>query len=589
MSFDYKNPISDSIIFTPYSVYRDSDIGTIFSVNSVGGYMEVYNLSDLDWVIPGDVLSNGGPVNYSGNSIPISFVYGDPTSLPIISQLNLFNDGISSGRRRLGMQVYVQETDTVYQYTIPDYTNLWNAAETAGSIFDLGTGYVAYNDTTAGNDFINAWTGSTIEGVSGATRNNSRWRIFSGSDIQITGGTYYSGTSILDLFNSTGGTITISGFTAPITGGTYNSGTQTLSLNSADGSFIDVTGFTSGSGSISVSANTGLGIASGNTLYTTYNTLLDQTLTMPYAVGGIPAGTSVLDLSGDTFVSLFNDLLFPTVQPTYTVPTISIGGVGNTLVEVGSTISLSLTATGVKNDAGDYTQLRLLRNGSVLFTDTTLSTGFTTNVPPQFGYSDPNNPNISFSISPSPYSESYVLPAPPSGLYSYTYYNADGNYNAGLEKQDNKGVYDSRSAQVRSVSAPQSASNFFQSTTYVYTSIYPYFWGVSSTQPTASGIATAISSGGANKVVLDASGTISITFGAASQYLWFAVYSLNPTKTSWYVDALNSGSIGGSTNLFASPVLQSVNSPDSYWIGINYDIYIGNYQTTTSGSMQLRN
>jgi hypothetical protein len=51
MSFNYKNPVSDSIIFTPYSVYRESDTGTIFSVNSVGGYMEVFYLSDLDWTI----------------------------------------------------------------------------------------------------------------------------------------------------------------------------------------------------------------------------------------------------------------------------------------------------------------------------------------------------------------------------------------------------------------------------------------------------------------------------------------------------------------------------------------------------------
>jgi hypothetical protein len=302
MSFEYKNPTSSILVSAPNSVLRESDTGTIFSVNSIGGYMEVYYLSDLDWTIPSETLIDGGPVRYSGNSIPITFDYNQPFEYP--NKLTLNNDGISSGRRRLGMQVYVQETDTVYQYTIPNYTTLWDDAEFAGSILEYDNAYLAYNDTTEGTNFLNAWTGSTIEGVDGVTRDNARWRIFWGSDVQITGGTYYSAITTLNLFNSTGGTVTITGFTGTVTGGTYNNGTGTLTLNNSDSSSINVTGFTGG-GSISVSANTGLGIVSGNTLFTIYNTLLSPTLAMPTAVGGIPAGTTVSSLSGDTFVSLF--------------------------------------------------------------------------------------------------------------------------------------------------------------------------------------------------------------------------------------------------------------------------------------------
>ena len=61
MSFEYINPISSVIVQAPNSVYRDNDTGTNFSVLGIGGYMEVYNLSDLDWVIPNDILINGGP------------------------------------------------------------------------------------------------------------------------------------------------------------------------------------------------------------------------------------------------------------------------------------------------------------------------------------------------------------------------------------------------------------------------------------------------------------------------------------------------------------------------------------------------
>jgi hypothetical protein len=261
--------------------------------------MEVFYLSDLNWTIPQQTLIDGGTVYYSGNSIPINFLYNVPFGASNILVIN--NDGISSGRRRLGMQVYVQETDTVYQYTIPNYAKLWDNAETAGSIASYDNSYEVYDDTPLGVNFLNTWTGSTIEGVNGVTRENARWKIFWGSDIQITGGTYYSAITTLDLYNNTGGTVTISGFTGTVTGGTYNDITETLTLNNSDSSSFDVTGFTGGS--ISVAPNTGLGISEGTILSTTYNTLLDPTLSMPTAVGGIAQGTTVSDLSGDTFVS----------------------------------------------------------------------------------------------------------------------------------------------------------------------------------------------------------------------------------------------------------------------------------------------
>jgi hypothetical protein len=110
MSFEYKNPTSGTLVQAPNSVDRETDTGTIFSVNSIGGYMEVWSLADLDWIIPNETYTNGGPVDFSGNVIPISFIsaaHSDPP--PYINQLNLNNDGISSGRRRLGMLVFVQE------------------------------------------------------------------------------------------------------------------------------------------------------------------------------------------------------------------------------------------------------------------------------------------------------------------------------------------------------------------------------------------------------------------------------------------------------------------------------------------------
>jgi len=159
---------------------------------------------------------------------------------------------------------------------------------------------------------------------------------------------------------------------------------------------------------IQVADNAGLEL-SGRTLSTTYNTTLDTALETPSTIGGIPAGTSVADLSGKIFVEFVDTLLFPVVNPTYTIPTITIDGISSGTREIGSTITATLNLYGDKNDAGQFTQLRLLRDGSPLVTHTSLTQSSIGNVPPQFGYSNPNNPNYRYTI-PTSYSESYVIP-----------------------------------------------------------------------------------------------------------------------------------------------------------------------------------
>jgi hypothetical protein len=338
---------------------------------------------------------------------------------------------------------------------------------------------------------------------------------------------------------------------------------------------------------ISVSGNTGLGI-SANTLFTTYNTLLDPNLTMPVSVGGIPVGTSVNDISGKTFVTLFNDLLFPTVLPTYTIPTITLQGVSNVTNEVGRTITPSLTAIGVKNDAGPFTQLRILRNSTPIGTYTSLTITSAPDIPSQFNYVNPNNPNFTYT---SPVlNESFVLPAPTgSNTSAQTIYKSDGNYNSGLPKKNNKGNDDTRTPLIRSSNAPQSFANNFESIAYTYTSIYPYFWGVSLTEPSSNDVVNQIELGNATKVVSSANGTVTIPFNVVTpNYLWVAIFSGYPEKTKWFVDALNQGNIGGLSNLFGNPITESIDSPDSYWTGINFKIYITNYQTTNN-SIELRN
>ena len=173
-SFPYINPTSQNQLSIPYSVPNGYVNGTHFSIYGVGGYMEVHNLSDL-------YLSAG--------TIPINLQYDLSGN---VTTLILNNDNVSSGRRKLGMLAYVYETDSIYQFYIPNYDIAFNTAtgssayEKRYTIFGTYETYIFPNSATT--LLISGWTGNTIEGVNGATSSNASWRklSFSGSS---SGGT----------------------------------------------------------------------------------------------------------------------------------------------------------------------------------------------------------------------------------------------------------------------------------------------------------------------------------------------------------------------------------------------------------------
>ena len=203
MPFPYKNPINATQLSGPDSVPRNVTYGTNFSVLEIGGYMEVYSLQDLIYTIPYAV--EGGAVEFTGNTIPIRLYIADSTDPTDTNFVTLNSDNISSGRRRLGMLAFVQETKKTYQYTIDNYETLWdNLSGLTGLSAVTFTNYTTTINgySQAGRDFINAWTASTIEGVSGVTRDNARWKIFN-IDVFVTGGTYDSVTSTILFTNNT--------------------------------------------------------------------------------------------------------------------------------------------------------------------------------------------------------------------------------------------------------------------------------------------------------------------------------------------------------------------------------------------------
>ena len=251
--FLYKNPLTPEQLNGAQSVTRTETFGTNFSVLGIGGFMEVYNITDLYYTIP---PATTGPIEISGNTIPISFLKGSGTPFsPDVLTLN--SDNISSGRRRLGMLVYVYETDQVYQYQIDNFYSLWSAATGSTGIggntvvfSDFGT--TVKNNSVSGQNFINAWTANTIDGISGNVRSNSVWKKYHGTNLSITGGSYNSFTGTLNLVNITGGTVPITGISGGgggggITGGTFNLSNGDLTLSSSAGT-ITVPGFLYGSG-----------------------------------------------------------------------------------------------------------------------------------------------------------------------------------------------------------------------------------------------------------------------------------------------------------------------------------------------------
>jgi hypothetical protein len=277
-------------------------------------------------------------------------------------------------------------------------------------------------------------------------------------------------------------------------------------------------------------------------------------------------------------VQVVDAILFPTLGPTYTVPTITLSANNTGTLEIGQSINQSLTVTGTKNDAGAFTQLRINRNTINLTTNTSPTITPVGNITAQYGYADPNNQNYSYANT---YIDSNTIVA---GATTWTGY---GNYSAGLAKQTNKGTTDANSFAVLSTTNPQAANAAnFATTSTTITGIYPYFWGVSSTQPTAASIAAAIQAGTATKVLAVGSGALTITYNASSQYIWLAVQTGYAAKTTWYNTALNNGLIGAG-QFILSPVSQAVTSPSAYWSGVTFNIYISGYATTTSGTLQF--
>jgi hypothetical protein len=343
-NLNYRNPKTPLTAVGGLSLPLEKTDGITFSVLNSGGYMEVYSLNDLIFQIPTNTI---GPVLFSGNTIPVQLNKGSGTVFsPDV--LTLSSDNITSGRRRLGMLVFVQEEKQVYQFRIDNYDTLWSAA--TGSTGPGGStivfsqfGTTVKNNTVAGQNLINAWTGSTIEGFNGGTRNNSNWIKYYGNDLAITGGTFSNVTNELTLTNITGGTIPITGFTSfdrAISAFTYdNANTFMIDDNSGNtytATINIMTGLTV-NGDLNVTGDTSVNGLSATTISaTTYQNLPIDPNTFTTGFTYTPNTFTLFDNSGNTYSATIDIVSGLTINGNFVVT-------GNTNVDGLTATTISAT------------------------------------------------------------------------------------------------------------------------------------------------------------------------------------------------------------------------------------------------------
>lgn len=252
---------------------------------------------------------------------------------------------------------------------------------------------------------------------------------------------------------------------------------------------------------------------------------------------------------GTSLTEALKRLLIKISYPSYTAPRGSLTSSISGYREVGSSISNSLTGSFDKQDGGAINKYELKRDSTIIQSDSIVP------------------------ISTAEFTDTIVVPE------GTTTYSAKFYFDEGAVKNS---VPDNVPYPVGKIDAGSVLSNGIQ-----VTGIMPWFYG-SSISDTVPSIYSAF------KNVSPSNGSLNVpSFGTGDKYLWFAVprnssNGMQKTFSTWFRSALDSGSIGGSANLFRSPITVSVTSTGltTNWTR-NYDLYFSNYATGAGTSTTL--
>lgn len=353
-----------------------------------------------------------------------------------------------------------------------------------------------------------------------------------------------------------------------------------------------LTGSTGATGTEGATGPVGATGAGGNYVPSVIDAMMSTT------VGGATARLAS-EWKDKSMSYVIDELLFPVTAPTIAAP-LMVGNFNLGTVEVGAKLSLgrpadglgdfvnNISATYFKNNAGvGEPAIVIKQNGVVVRTMQIFSTTNLTNpavtyfLGPQFGYDNPNGPNIEYGVSMN-----YGSPDNPPLITATTTpvtLQFEATYPAGGQQLKNsRGVF---------VNNPYAGGGTAVSTPYLFAGIYPYYFGKSTTVPTAASVATAINTGTATKVLAPASvSPVVITFNnTPSEYIWFAHAAMYSDKTSYYISALDNAAIGAGQAILA-PVTRAVTAPGSKWT-TNFRVYISAFPAGYAGTtpVQFRN
>ena len=280
---------------------------------------------------------------------------------------------------------------------------------------------------------------------------------------------------------------------------------------------------------------------------TTENVVATTTVGAINAGETVPAGTNIQELT--------ELLLNKTFYPTFVNPTFGLTNNAG-LREVGSVFSVTLTFNfnrgqilgKLDNGIWNPTMLQDYRAGA--------ATSYLLN-----GVSGTNN-SRSFDVT--------------TNLGTNTL-NGSVTYGIGVQPKDSKDN-DFESPFPAGTSPIQSTS---------FEGIYPYFYYKSTSPITPEIMQSAIANGQATKVLASSTGTITIPFAANGEYIAVAYPATSTTKTIWYVNALDNGTIPGGLLGGANTLL--CNSPTNLWNNVNFKIHVSAGLITQTNPIQLKN
>jgi hypothetical protein len=311
--------------------------------------------------------------------LPIS-LSGSTGSTPSLTEV-LFEGNVTNG-----YNIEVSSGDTIIFQGIPSgvTSTILGLDASGNTITTTGGGgsqdleSVLSNGNTTGIFDIVISTGQTIQylNLSSGSTNTILGLDASGNTITTsvsdfntftTGGTisYTGSTGVLDLFDNSGSTISITGLTDVFsTGGTYSAGTLTIDKN--DGTSFNVSGLFTGYTSIVESLTTGTGLSGDTTTgnITIINTAPDQVVSLSGGTGITTGGTypnftitnslpdQVVSLSGGTGITTGGT--YPNFTITNSLPDQVVSLSGGTNISVSGTYpNFSISTTGLTSPSLD--------------------------------------------------------------------------------------------------------------------------------------------------------------------------------------------------------------------------------------------